>query len=241
MSQPLRRWLGPLRVTPLHPQWLVLLGEQETRGVLARFARGLVLDIGCGDRWAEAALPPNATYLGLHYPNTVELGYRGRPDLFADAHQLPLAEESIDTALIMDVLEHLLEPDVALEEIRRTLKPAGVIIVQVPFLYPLHDEPYDFQRWTIHGLKLLLRRHKVSIIEETSQGQPLDCAAALAAIAIAKGVVDAASRPTFAILLAPLLLISIPLVNLTGWLFARLLPRSSLMPIGYRVIARKDE
>jgi ubiquinone/menaquinone biosynthesis C-methylase UbiE len=95
-----------------------------------------VLDIGCGDRWAENALGPGCTYLGLDYPSTVELGYAGAPDVFGDGLQLPFPDQCFDSVLLMDVLEHLRDAPKALSEAARVLKPGGTLILQVPFLVP---------------------------------------------------------------------------------------------------------
>ena len=65
--------------------------------------------------------------------------------MFTEMHKkLPIATNSIDSVLFLDVLEHLQNPDQALNEIFRVLKSNGVLILQVPFLYPIHDAAYDY-------------------------------------------------------------------------------------------------
>ena len=120
--------------------------------------------------------------------------------------RLPFRDECFDTVLLLDVLEHIQQPDSAMAEVRRVIKIGGRIVVQVPFLYPLHDEPYDFQRWTTHGLGAIFSRHGIEICETTWHGRPGETAAALLAIALAKGVLDAARKRHFSLLLAPLML-----------------------------------
>jgi SAM-dependent methyltransferase len=186
-------------------------------------------------------LPPGCTYVGLDYPTTVSKGYPGHPDVFGDAQKQPFRSSSFDTVLMMDVLEHLPTPDQAISEICRSLKSGGRLILQVPFLYPLHDEPYDFHRWTVHGLHQLCSTHGLKIESETSHGQPCETAAALLAIAIAKGIVDSLSNKKIALLLTPLMLPIIPIVNLMGWLLAKALPGSGMMPMSYRLTAIKPE
>lgn len=60
-----------------------------------------------------------------------------------------------DAVLCANVLEHVAEPAAAVAGIARALRPGGVTLVTVPFIYPLHDEPIDFWRFTEHGLRHL--------------------------------------------------------------------------------------
>ncbi len=236
----LRRLLQPLAHTPLHPQWLVLRSQRATRAAVLRVARGSVIDVGCGDRWLAADIGAQAEYTGLDYPPTVAQGYPGAPEVFGDACRLPFKDGAADTVLLLDVLEHLQAPETALAEAARVLKPGGHLVLQVPFLYPVHDAPNDYQRWTHEGLKRLLIRHGLAAAEETVQGHPLETGAALMAIACAKGGLDTLTRRPLALPLLPLLALLIPCVNLGGWLLARLLPADGFMPLGYRLVAVKN-
>ncbi len=235
----IRRWIWPLRRTPLHPQWLLFRQESETRRAITRGAHGSVLDVGCGDRWASSVLPDGCTYVGLDYPTTVGMGYPGRPEIFGDAGMMPFKADCFDTVLMMDVLEHLQAPNQAVSEAFRILRPGGRLILQVPFLYPLHDEPHDFQRWTRHGLIRLCANNNLIAENTIATGQPSQTAAALFAIAMAKSGLDALTKKNLSLLLVPLFAFAIPLVNLSGWLLGKLLPDSDMMPMSYRLTAIK--
>jgi SAM-dependent methyltransferase len=75
----------------------------------------------------------------------------------ADAHQIPLADQSVDAVLIQAVLEHVLEPDRVVAEIHRVLRPDGLVYAETPFLQPVHAGPYDFVRYTASGHRYLFR------------------------------------------------------------------------------------
>ena len=45
-----------------------------------------------------------------------------------------------------------------LEEFRRVLRPAGKLRMTAPLVWYLHEEPYDYYRYTSHGLRFLLER-----------------------------------------------------------------------------------
>lgn len=235
----LRRLLQPLTRTPLHPQWLALRGQATTRAAVLRAARGRVIDVGCGDRWLAETVGRQADYVGLDYPPTVAQGYPGAVDVFGDASRLPFGTAAADTLLLLDVLEHLREPEAALAEAARVLKPGGRLVLQVPFLYPVHDAPNDYGRWTREGLQLLLERHGFTQEEEAVHSFPLETAAALASMALAKSGLDALNRQPLSLPLLPLIVLLIPCINLGGWLLARLLPRDGFMPLSYRLVAVK--
>ena len=66
----------------------------------------------------------------------------------ADAHQLPLANNSIDGVVIQAVLEHVLDPEIVVSEIWRVLKPDGIVYAETPFMQAVHEGPYDFKRFS---------------------------------------------------------------------------------------------
>jgi ubiquinone/menaquinone biosynthesis C-methylase UbiE len=75
----------------------------------------------------------------------------------ADAHQIPLASESVDAVVIQAVLEHVLDPERVVGEIHRVLRPGGLVYAETPFLQPVHAGPYDFTRYTVSGHRHLFR------------------------------------------------------------------------------------
>lgn len=73
-------------------------------------------------------------------------------DLVADAHAIPLQENSVDAVVCEVVLEHANEPMKILAEVRRVLKPGGRLFFVVPFVFPYHGHPSDYRRWSREGL-----------------------------------------------------------------------------------------
>lgn len=234
-----RKWMLPLKRTILHPQWLIWRSGGKTYDI-AQYMAGMILDIGCGNRFLEKYLKPSDnTYIGLDYPPTHTKGYTGRPDLFGDGQQLPFRPESFNTVIALDVLEHLPSPNQCIQEAARVLQVGGRLILQTPFLYPLHDMPYDFQRWTLPGLETMVQREGFTVTKCQIFGTPCETSAALATISLAKAVLDSIEQRSPAILLIPLLIAGIPLINLLGWLLGRLLPTNNFLPLGYRLICTK--
>jgi SAM-dependent methyltransferase len=74
-------------------------------------------------------------------------------DYVAPLHELPIPEESFDAVLCTQVLEHLELPRESVTELYRILKPGGRLYLTVPMAHPLHQEPFDFFRYTSHGIR----------------------------------------------------------------------------------------
>ena len=236
MLDRLIRLASSLRNTPLHPQWLVFRRTREDLRDAWAGMEGTVLDIGCADGYAKQLLPMTATYVGLDYYSTATDWYNTEPDVFGDAQSLPVADSSIDHALLLDVLEHLPHPDQCIAELHRVLKQGGSLTLQVPFMYPLHDEPLDFHRWTLHGLRAAAERHGYSIESEEAVGHPLETAALNTNIAFSKTVINWARHGNplalFGLLLPPAVFVN----NVLARLFTALSRKDDLMPHGYRVV-----
>lgn len=76
----------------------------------------------------------------------------------ADAHNIPLSDESVDFVIIQAVLEHVLEPIKVVDEIHRVLKHDGVVYAETPFLQQVHEAAYDFTRFTESGHRYLFKK-----------------------------------------------------------------------------------
>jgi SAM-dependent methyltransferase len=79
-------------------------------------------------------------------------------NVVADGHFLPFRDAVFDGVWIQAVLEHVLEPSAVVAEIHRVLKPNGVVYADTPFIQQVHEEAYDFTRFTLSGHRWLFRR-----------------------------------------------------------------------------------
>jgi SAM-dependent methyltransferase len=123
--------------------------------VLPLYAKGRLLDIGCGKApLYELYRPLVSEVVCVDWCNSPhENRY---VDVFQDLNDpLEVSSESFETVILSDVLEHIRNPAALLCEIRRVMTPDAVLILNVPFLYSLHEEPYDFYRYTRYGLEYL--------------------------------------------------------------------------------------
>lgn len=107
--------------------------------------RGCVLDVG-GKKMNKRGMfrPPLGAVESWDYVNTDP---STQPDFLASAEHIPVPDSSYDMVLLSEVLEHLAEPENALAEAFRVLRSGGILICAAPFLFPLHADPEDYQRW----------------------------------------------------------------------------------------------
>jgi len=87
---------------------------------------------------------------------------------------LPFKSASFDTILLSDVVEHLFDYPTAWSEMARVLRPSGRAIVGVPFLYWLHEEPYDYFRPTEFALRRFCQDNGLRVITLEPYGGALD-------------------------------------------------------------------
>lgn len=124
--------------------------------------KGVTLDVGCGIMPYREFLLKNADiekYLGLDFENTTHQDYvMATPDLFWEGKTIPLQNETVDTVIATELLEHCEKPEEVLLEINRVLKPGGTLFLTVPFLWNLHLVPYDAYRYTSFTLRRILEQ-----------------------------------------------------------------------------------
>ena len=76
-------------------------------------------------------------------------------DMYIDAHSIPFEDSTFDCIVAVEILEHLHDPVRAASEIRRVLTPNGIAILSVPFMFHVHGDPHDYQRFTESGIQVL--------------------------------------------------------------------------------------
>jgi len=104
---------------------------------------GLVLDIG-GRRWSR-----RGAFSPLSYSfKTVCLDLTPSCDVQAEGEHLPFRDEVFAAVLCSEVVEHVADPFRLLKEAHRVLIPRGRLLLCAPFLYPIHNDPSDYLRFT---------------------------------------------------------------------------------------------
>jgi SAM-dependent methyltransferase len=112
------------------------------------FKSSIVLNLGCGTQNLD--------------PEIINVDFTSFPhvDILLDfTKTLPIRNESVDGVISISVLEHLVNPSLAANEIVRILKKGGVVYVNTPFLYPYHGAPEDYSRWTLSGLSQIFGKN----------------------------------------------------------------------------------
>ena len=93
----------------------------------------------------------------------IDIRQQVRPDVVADLRSpLPFADQSVDAVMCLNVLEHVRDGAHVIRECARVLREGGVLVLCVPFLYPLHTAQHpeffvdDFIRYSESALRRLL-------------------------------------------------------------------------------------
>lgn len=107
------------------------------------YYKGIVLDIGGRDR-GKFKKPKDKVKEWIFAD--IEKGYN--PDIVLDVCDMPIKDDGIDVINATELFEHVEKLRKGLRECYRVLKEGGVMILSAPFLYPIHSDPYDFQRWS---------------------------------------------------------------------------------------------
>jgi SAM-dependent methyltransferase len=157
----------PLKRLILHFECMI---EDAVRDFSAAVPHGnRILDAGAGEGQYKH-------YFQSHHYTGVDLAVGDATwnyqslDAICDLNHLPFPAATFDAALNVVTLEHLRDPQLALSEMARTLKPGSAFLLVAPHEWEVHQSPHDYFRYTRHGLQLLLTRAGFNSIRITPAG-----------------------------------------------------------------------
>jgi SAM-dependent methyltransferase len=138
----------------LNPFFLARRALFREIAALAPHCRGNLLDVGCGTK-PYRPLFSVLSYEGLEI-DTDRARAAGFADHYYDGETMPFPDQSFDSIICNQVLEHVFNPDFFIGELSRVLRPNGKLIVTVPFVWDEHEQPFDYARYSSFGLRHLL-------------------------------------------------------------------------------------
>ncbi|MBN2485928.1 MAG: class I SAM-dependent methyltransferase [Bacteroidales bacterium] len=180
--------------------------ELIQRVAAENFFSGNFLDIGCGRMPYKNIIEPYVEkYTGVDIENEI---YQNelKPDVFWNGSVLPFENSTIDSAMLVEVLEHIPETKKVLDEISRVLKENAALLITVPFLWNLHDIPNDEYRFTPYSLKRFLNNSGFSIIDMQAFGNWHASMATMLGLYVRRAVKSSWKKYALSVLLRPLII-----------------------------------
>ena len=223
------------------PTWLGLFVNPFyfARKGLARHVRGLggritgrTLDVGCGSKPYES-LYASAEYIGLEY-DTPENRASKNADYFYNGETFPFEDASFDSLVANEVFEHVFNPDRFLDEAHRVLRPGGMLLMTLPFVWDEHEQPHDFARYSSFGIRHLLEKHRFEVLEQRKSTDDVRVIFQLINAYIYKKTVSGNGWLNLAatvLLMAPF--------NVLGEILGWMLPRNSDLYLDNIILARR--
>ena len=142
--------------------------------MISKYAKGRLLDLGCGDVSLYEMYKPLirksvcVDWVGS-YHDVSHIDFE-----FNLNEPFPLEDNSFDTILLTDVLEHISDPENLWKEMTRVLKVGGKIIIGVPFMHLIHEAPFDYFRYTEYRLKMYCDDNCLEVSELYPYGGALE-------------------------------------------------------------------
>lgn len=138
----------------------------------SHYLTGKCMDFGCG-------LSPYKKLLSVEEYVGVEIETENKKQgiTYYDGYRLPFEDESFHSIISSEVFEHVFNIEDIVKELNRVLKSDGVMLLAIPFAYPRHCEPYDYKRWTLEGIRILLENADFELVESVTSSNYWECVA----------------------------------------------------------------
>lgn len=119
-----------------------------------------IFDIGSGEHRFQGLERYKDYFCNSEY-KTIDVRKDFKPDIVADAHNLPMRDCCADAIICKSVFQFTRNPFVVANEIFRVLKPQGKGLLYLPFIYPYHGDGNkikDYWRFSVDGIHELFSK-----------------------------------------------------------------------------------
>ena len=157
-----------------NPFYFIRRGLYRAIKSYAGAMQGSVMDFGCGSKPYRTLFTACDEYVGVDVEISGHSHRNESIDIFYDGKKLPLPSARFDHVFSSEVFEHVFNLPEILPELHRVLKENGTLFITCPFVWPEHERPYDFARYTSFGIQHLLRSHGFEIVEQSKTGNLIE-------------------------------------------------------------------
>lgn len=229
-----------LLISPHFPAKYYLL--QDITTLVRKYSfKGSVIDIGCGEKPYKQYFRETENYTGIDYSDyskNPEFSSE-KPDYFfkrsySKDYLLPFKDHSFNHAVAFQVLEHHPSPETMIKEMVRITANEGFILLSFPFIWPLHEEPNDYYRFTEYLIADLLKKDNCEIVTTKRQGSLLSVISLL----VNEGLISFSQHNLFTRLLSILLFPLFLTFSYAVVFIDRLFPNPKIF-LNYIVLAKK--
>lgn len=149
--------------------------------LIRQFTHGDLIDLGCLDSEICNLVykRPDTTYTGVDMAAEAvykqRKKFKGAQNVYfipADIYELPFQDEAFDYAVLGEVIEHLDEPQLAINEAVRVLRRGGTLAVSTPFNEAVEPGAVDNERhlWSFDENDMHMLLDKFGTVKTTKIG-----------------------------------------------------------------------
>ena len=173
--------------------------------------KGMVLDIGCGQSPYRFLLNQSETkYKGIDVAEAASFDYVNPDITVFDGEHIPFNDNTFDAIICTEVLEHVYNFQLLVDEMYRVCKINAKAVITIPFSARYHYIPYDFFRYTPSALQKIF--NKFSKVEITPRGTDLVSICAKIIVLFSRNIIP---DSLIKIICLPFWLIMLPVLAIT--------------------------